>query len=791
MKVRHAQVESWMIDMVRRKLSEFDYHGKLDNQHYSFCKTGVVAPFPVFHHLLFCYNRTARRLQLKLGCSLLFRWQLRRSEGRVTHVSKMLACDLSGHSRFVKSRAVFEDKLDELLVTFFPERTRELVQDEVLLEGMHQLLKEGALSKKSFSSKDISDLTLVMKQRGSPSEEDAEVKEQEQESKEFDAFLADLVPEQAQVSGGSFTLNAAKAAAKLQRYQLSSPQNFVVHLVGGAIAGGATQVRVYVDSDDIMVEFDGSPMSEGELSELLDSMFNPHASMRSKELAVALNAAMSLTPRSLKVETWHQGRGFELQVRGRGKVSALEPVGDRLSLSHRISFRDHLSLRVAHRFLNSLRTDHPELDLLRERCGLGPVPVLLDGQELRSLPLQESAAFLLWEHPDHPLGDWDLSSLPGLKESSPGEFSALFLVGPEPGLQVRVNGVLYEAPPMKKPWSCWCLVVNDKLTRDLSYTGINEDAMWARILLEIPKALSRLTTYSVGIYPESEGERRAALSGFLRDAGHNGAEEAFQLPVFPTTDGRYSTLKLLIHGAQILYTNRSWKYPLRSGEEAFQLDERDLALLENRRMGIRSSKPVLADRDLEVSQNYFRKREQWLQEPQQEVKLGAGYQAVKDLSKYTGQIGLLRGQSTLRLYALGRPLPEWEKAELPPGVHLVLNHDEIEVSNDWKRIRRGPILDSIKKFVEKEADSFLQGLFRHKGVYTVPLLEYLSYRKRKGKAWEHLLKRLHFRVLGDEPKSWAELNEEGEGLGAELKTVWQRIFHLSLREKRLMSQLLD
>jgi hypothetical protein len=787
MKVHHSQTEAWMIDVVRRKLSEFDYHGKLDSQHYSFCKIGVVAPFPVFHHLLFCYNRTAGRLQLKLGCSLLFRWLLRRNPGRITHVSQMLSCDLSGQSRFLKSREVFEKQIDALSAEFLGEHTRMLTEDKVLREGMHLLLTVGELPER-FTPKDASDLHLVLRQRNLESEEPAVI---DPGSRQFDAFLADLVPEQAEVSTGTFTLATSEAAAKLQRYQLSSPQNFVVHLVGGAVAGGATHVRVHVDSDDIVVEFDGPSLGEDELAELMGSMFNPHASDRCKELGVALNAAMSLRPLSLTLESRKEQRGFVLRVTSGGVVSELEPTPPEptLSLGHRIAFRDKPSLRVARRFLNSLERSHPEIDLLRQRCGLSPIPILVDDQDLRRLPPEESVLFLQWEHPLHCLGDWDTPTVPGLAEDSPGEFSALFLIGPQPTLEVRVNGILYQAPNSEQVWPCWCLIVKNDLNRDLSYTGISDNAVWGRLIAEIPKATAKLRKLALEHLPGSEGSKKAALARFLLNAGHQGFKEAFQYPVFPTIEGKFSTLQLLLRAREIFYTQQTWKYPLRSGDEVFYLEPRDQTLLKLRAQEAGNEINLVSkDQEVASSQVYFAKREQWMAKPPVELKLDSAFKVVRNLRNHQGQIGLSKGASSLRLHALGRPLPELESLSLGPGVCIILNHNDLQVDDQWTCVLDGPLLKSLLNSIPKEIESFYLSLLSSKGTHTAAILKYLLYRKQAGREWESWLNRLEFRVLGGGTSSWEELNE-GHGLGS-LKTDWVRTFHVPLNEKRLLARLL-
>ncbi len=795
MKVRHKQVETWMVGMVERRLSNFDYQGKLDRQHYSFCKTGVVSPFPVYHHLLFCYNRTGRKLQVKVGCSLLFQWQLRRNPGRITYLSEMLACDLSGHSRFLKSRDRFEERLQKLQDGFFPEYTEKLVQDPLLLQGMHALLQGHELSPEEFSNKQLSDLNLVMKQRGALYGEVAELRHGAKKvftSSEFLDFMADQIPEEAsQVSSGSFTLNAAKASAKLKRFQLSNPQNFVAHLVGGAVCGGASQVQTYIDSDDIVVEFDGAFLGEAELDGLLDSTFDPHAPQRLRELCVALNAAQSLKPLSLVVESWNGQRGYHLDVVADGQVSLMEtsPFAASDRTGHRIAFKDRPSLKVVRRYLNSLETHHPELDVLRERCGMTSVPVLHQGEDCREMPLAESGRYLLWEHPEHPLGDWDLNELPGLSESSPGEFSALFLAGPRPALHVYVNGVAYSPPSNPDVLPCFCLVVCNTLGRDLSYTGITDDDQWRALVEELPQGIERLFTVCLGHYGETQGLRRYAQSLFLRRCLHSGFEKAAKHPIFPTVEGHYSTAQTLMQFGQLLFTERNWTHPLRSGESVYRLTPEDRDYLARSPDGDVSL--VQADPQLRLSQLYFTRRGEWLDaDPLKELKLHKPYGPVRELAKIQGQLGLKRGLGEARVQpcALGRPLPAFTDSTLPRGLQVILNHDRLETDDLWTHVVQDSALEEAMAAVKDQLSAFYSRLVQQGPKYNKHILHYLLTRKRAGKDWRGLLHRMEFRMLDNSTRNWQQLNQN-RTLGETFRSHWLKAVHLPYQQQRLLREL--
>lgn len=775
--------------MVRRRLAAFEYRGKLDRQHYSFCKTALVSPFPVYHHLIFCYNRTGRKLQVRVGCSLLHGWQLKRNPGRITYQSGVIDCDLSGHARFVQSRGEFESELQRMLDQSLPEFTDSLLRDEGLVRAMHSILVHGKLLKGS-SAKFKSDIQLVMKQRGML-EQEAKDKQELPKIDEFEAFMADLVPENAQKSEGSFSLNAAKAAQKLQRYQLSTPQNFVVHLIGGAIAGGATRVEVYVDSDDIVVDFDGEPLVERDVAGVLDSMFNPHAEPRLREFAVALNAAASMEPLALRLESWSGERGFWLNLVEDSRVKPLErcPFEDPSRPAHRISFRDKPNLRVARRFLNSLSRTHPEINLVEQRCRFAPVPVRVLGQDCRCFPLEETVAVLRWEHPDHWLGDLELSPFPGVVEESQCDFSVVLLVGPEPALHVCVNGVIYDAAPGEEGPPVWCLVVHNGLQRDLSYSGINDDQEWAQVWEQLGRATARLLDYLDTRFPLSEGRERAATARLLRDFYHTGYPRALSHPIFPTLDGRFATANQICQTYTTDYTHQAWQFPLRSGEPVYQLSEQDLASLK----GFVARKKLWTNRDddLRSSQVYFQKREQWMTLDPRLPVLPQGKGPIRELKKQMGQLGLQKRLDPARvdLLCLGRPLPVDWSSGLPHGFRAVVNHDKLEVNDEWTEIVSNAALYTVLEAVTQEIDHFYSS-FRGNPQYTDHQLSYLLYRKRNGRSFRELMGNLVFRLRDGSTRTWSELSKKEEGL-AGLEARWLKAFHLTIRQRQMLSVLLS
>jgi hypothetical protein len=90
--------------------------------------------------------------------------------------------------------------------------------------------------------------------------------------------------------------------------------------VSAAIAGGAQWVSVHIDSDDIIVDGGRAFLSRLELENLFSNLLSGGGSIPARELAVALNAASSLKPKSLVIESWNGERGCRLQIEAKGET---------------------------------------------------------------------------------------------------------------------------------------------------------------------------------------------------------------------------------------------------------------------------------------------------------------------------------------------------------------------------------------------------------------------------------------------------------------------------------------
>ncbi len=196
-------------------------------------------------------------------------------------------------------------------------------------------------------------------------------------------LVAALHAEGALDTTGGFTLDSARAREKLRQYQLARPHEYVLLLVQAAILRGATKIRFDIDADDVRMNFDGQPFTREDFGDLYSSMFVDRATREvqaKQELALAVNAAMALNPRYIRVFSGdEQTRVFlELRPNKPDKLNDVKPIALGTWIHVKQRFRPGLLVQ----FLRNLRGTIVEELALRERCRFADVEVVLDGETI-------------------------------------------------------------------------------------------------------------------------------------------------------------------------------------------------------------------------------------------------------------------------------------------------------------------------------------------------------------------------------------------------------------------------
>ncbi|MEM6296784.1 MAG: hypothetical protein AAGA54_36295, partial [Myxococcota bacterium] len=184
---------------------------------------------------------------------------------------------------------------------------------------------------------------------------------------------------------GGFSIDKEKARVKMRQFQLSDPRRYVLLLVQAANQQGATQIEFSIDADDMEVRFDGEGFSKDDLDDLFVSLFGDRgeSNLRARqELAVALNAALALNPRWVRVRSHRNGSGAKLELRpGPDELPAAEScdIDEKVTVVHvKERFRPGLFLQ----FVKNLRGQIAEERILQQRVQYCEVPIFLDGQRI-------------------------------------------------------------------------------------------------------------------------------------------------------------------------------------------------------------------------------------------------------------------------------------------------------------------------------------------------------------------------------------------------------------------------
>lgn len=290
-------------------------------------------------------------------------------------------------------------------------------------------------------------------------------------------YLQELLAEGNVDSSGVFTLDAAEALCKLRSHRFASPEWYLLHAVAAAHLAGAQRMDIYVDADDAILAWDGSPLESERLSSLLSDYFNPDQPALYRQLTLAMLGASRLNPRFL----WLDSQGQRLSWNaGRVQLSDLK-LAKAPAFTTRLWLRRATSVEVVKRFL---KQERPERTLLQKRCSLSSVQLFWHGTPLsvQNLP--------------HGYLNVAVSEPPGMNNApqhyqAAGKLSAeaawLCFRGEQRPARVRLvqNGLLYEETEPSWPPGLEVWVWNARVKTDLSGAALVKNEAWNEFLRQM------------------------------------------------------------------------------------------------------------------------------------------------------------------------------------------------------------------------------------------------------------------------------------------------------------------
>ena len=267
-------------------------------------------------------------------------------------------------------------------------------------------------------------------------------------------------------SEGSFTLHREKAREKLRTFQVAEPQKYVLHLIALASLKQATKVHVRVDSDDVVVRFDGEPVTAEDLDDLYGSSFaaaRTDAQRARQQLAVGIHAAMALNPRWVRVTSGTGDAAVSMTVR-HGAADEIggafkgAPRGTQIHVKQR--FRPGLMIR----FVQQVRGALAEMTWLRERCRFSTLAIVLNDEQItRGMALGGVAhGFSARDGATHGVAGLEKRPLPAVVRL------------------VRHGVWLHDVPAPHLPLGFTAVIRDDGLLTDLSGDKVVQDEQHAR-----------------------------------------------------------------------------------------------------------------------------------------------------------------------------------------------------------------------------------------------------------------------------------------------------------------------
>ncbi len=310
----------------------------------------------------------------------------------------------------------------------------------------------------------------------------------------LDVLLAEQRRGAEEVEKGHFRLDWTKALDKVKRFQLTDPHRYVLEVVQGAVAGKATRVEVTTDADDVIVCWDASPVNATDLEQLFDYLFaQDEALTPQKQLALAVNSALALSPKFVRLDVGDGGSGHRLELSTHTDLRVQPLNDDETVTGARLQVRDRVSWQV---FADLFRSESVEARLVATLCRYAPIPVIVNGRDVASgLGTHE---FLVNFTDGRARGQVAIPEKP---------------VGPSV-LTVCMNGVEvvehhFDDDPAMLALGFVAWVNAPDLTRNASHSDIHRDARYARLIKRVRGAVQELQEQmAAALLLDSKGKPR-------------------------------------------------------------------------------------------------------------------------------------------------------------------------------------------------------------------------------------------------------------------------------------------
>ncbi len=182
------------------------------------------------------------------------------------------------------------------------------------------------------------------------------------------------------VQKGELTLDPQEARRKLRDYRLADPHRWLLEIVAAANLGGASEVSVEVDSDEVMIVISGVLLSENDIETLWQAPFQKLSNPVTRHIALGLISAESLEPTRILLRSGN----VEANLGEASNRSLLEKITTQLfpedPATNSIQIYVRIPLKFSRLFISE--TLLPEFVYLKTLAKYSKTPVKLRGKDV-------------------------------------------------------------------------------------------------------------------------------------------------------------------------------------------------------------------------------------------------------------------------------------------------------------------------------------------------------------------------------------------------------------------------
>lgn len=228
-------------------------------------------------------------------------------------------------------------------------------------------------------------------------------------------------------SSGRFSIDIERAWNLLDKFILPDPQHYIKHIVGAAVAAGATQVKARLKAGMARLEYDGESLSPAQLENLFSSLLlnDDNAGGQMRELAIAVNNARIL--------------GYRITISG-SQARAVVQNQELVVTPH--SGREN-SVELSRGVIQNLvrATVRKETEILRKFCAFAPVSVEINGQTLAPIDVGACLSIARFDGGGR---QPRVAARPLHSADHTAKYSGIVVLGAPNGFVLTVHGVSYE-----------------------------------------------------------------------------------------------------------------------------------------------------------------------------------------------------------------------------------------------------------------------------------------------------------------------------------------------------------